>query len=206
MKLHYHPLSPYSRKALVAVLHRADPVELQEIPLGQGILKSDAFRQISPFGKMPALETPAGPLCESTSIIEFLEERGPPVLLPPETARVARHFDRLGDQYLMAPMADLFWQEDSEFAKRAPEWIAAAWQLFERQLGSQRFVCGDSLTLGDLSGAIATDYLQRMGWDPPAAIDAWRRRCMDVPAMAQSLQWALPYVERFLGERGRALA
>lgn len=201
MKLHYHPLSPYSRKALVAVLMRGEAIELCEIAIGQGGLRQPEFLALSPFGKMPMLQTEDGPIIESTSIIEYLEERGPALLLPTGAERTARHFDRLGDHYLMAPMAELFWQTESELVKLAPQWLPAAWQLFETRLAGRDFVCGKAFSLGDLSAAIATDYLQRLGWQPPAAIDGWRQRCFAVPAMAQSLDMALPYVRRILGER-----
>ncbi len=205
MKLHYHPLSPFSRKALVAVLHRGDPVELREIPLGQGALQAPEYLAISPFGKMPVLQTATGPIIESTSIIEYLEASGAPALIPAGSARIARHFDRIGDHYLIAPMAELYWQTGSELVEKAPTWVPAAWRLFADRLDGRPFVCDEGFSLGDLGAAIATDYLQRMGWQPPPAIDDWRKRCFAVPAMAQGLQMALPWVERTLGDRHRPL-
>ena len=110
MRLHYHPLSPYSRKVTIAVAMRKDPIELVQIQLGGGALKKPEFLAMSPFGKMPVLETPDGPIYESTSIIELLEEAGPRVLLPDATKRLARHWDRIADHYLLPPYATLFWE------------------------------------------------------------------------------------------------
>lgn len=105
MRLHYHPLSPHSRKVVIAIQHRGDPIELTQIQLGSGALKRPEYLAMSPFGKMPTLETPDGPLFESTSIIELLEDRGPRKLLPQAAQREARHWDRISDHYLLPPYA-----------------------------------------------------------------------------------------------------
>ncbi|MCC6521374.1 MAG: glutathione S-transferase family protein [Polyangiaceae bacterium] len=205
LRLHYHPLSPYSRKASTAIALRGDAVELCEIALGSGALQRPEFLALSPFGKMPVLETPdEGPIIESTSIIEYLEAKGPPVLLPPGAARAARHFDRLGDLYLVEPVAAWFWERTSPAGQAAPERARRAWALFEARLSGRAFVCGDAFGLGDLAGAIATDYFEREGVEPPAAIRAWKDRCFAIPAMRASLEAAVPWVEstRPMRQRG----
>lgn len=206
MRLHYHPLSPYSRKAAVAIALRGDAAELRSITLGAGELRSAAFLEISPFGKIPVLETAEGPLIESTSIIEYLEERGPRVLLPAGSERVARHFDRLGDLYLVAQVAQLWWEPDTEGGKEAPEVARRAWALFEPRVTHNDFVCGRRFTLGDLGAAIATDYFERLGVVPSRAIREWRRRCFAMPEMAESLEAALPFVSSTLGGRAHAVS
>ncbi len=202
MKLHYHPVSPYSRKALVAVLHRGDPVELNLIDIRQGGLRTPAFLALNPFGKMPVLETPDGPVFESTSIIEYLEERGPKSLLPAGSERLARHFDRLGDMYLLDPQTELFFRPDTPAAQKAPETVAKAWNLLETALGDGRaFLCGATFSLGDLGAAIGTDYLVRLGLQPPQRVAAWHERCFAVPAMAQGHQEAEPMLQAMLARR-----
>ena len=201
MRLHYHPLSPYSRKASVAVAMHGAPVELKVIELGSGGLRRPEFLALSPFGKMPVLETDGGPVVESTSIIDLLEETYGRVLLPVGSERVARHFDRLGDLYLTDPVAALWWEPETPAGRGAAETAGKAWVLFEKQLAGRAFVAGDRFTLGDLSAAISTDYLDRLGVHPPEPIRAWRDRCFAIPAMAQSLAEALPFVERTLAGR-----
>ena len=198
MRLHFHPLSPYSRKAMVAVRHRGDPVALQEIDPFAGGLRTPEFLALSPYGKMPVLETPEGPICESTSIIEYLEEQGPALMLPPGQQRLARHWDRLADLYLMEPMAELFWRRDTPLGREAPAMCLKTWGLLEQQLVGRDFVCGEGFSLGDLSAAIASDYLVRLGLEPPARVAAWLQRCLAVPAMAWTVELAEPHVQRFL--------
>ncbi len=126
MRLHHHPLSPYSRKVTIAVAMRKDPIELVEIQLGGGALKKPEFLAMSPFGKMPVLETPDGTIFESTSIIELLEENGPRVLLPDGLERLARHWDRISDHYLLPPYATLFWEAGTPKAEEARRTVKTA--------------------------------------------------------------------------------
>src|SRR4051812_32783186 len=100
---------------------RKDPVELVSMKLGTGALKKPEFLAISPFAKIPVLETDAGPIIESTSIIEYLESRGPNVLLGTGDDLAARHFDRIGDHYLVAAVASHWWEPETEAGKSAPE-------------------------------------------------------------------------------------
>jgi len=195
MKLHYHPLSPYSRKVSTAIAMRGDPIELVSIRLGTNALATPEFLAISPFGKIPVLETESGPIIESTSIIEYLEEQGPRCLLPVGSERTARHFDRLGDHYLIATVAKYFWARTSSKGKEAPDTARKAWGLFATELRGRKFVCGDDFSLGDLGAAIATDYFEREGLELPGAIRDWKNRCFEIRAMADSLAAAVPFVE-----------
>lgn len=204
MKLHYHPISPYSRKVRAALLYRGEAHECRLLDVRAGDLASPAFRAISPFGKMPVLETIDGPLYESTSIIEWLEAKGPRRLLPRGAERVARHWDRVGDLYLADPMSTIWFDPSQTEAKRPT--VYTAWGLFAAQLVSRDFVCGRHFTLGDLSAAIATDYLERLGEDPPPAVRAWRERCFAIPAMADALAEALPRLDPILAARKARLS
>lgn len=204
MKLYYHPVSPYSRKARVAVLHRGDGVEAHVLDLRAGELGSEAFLALSPFGKMPVLVTDEGPIIESTSIVEYLEDRGPRVLLPRGAERLARHWDRIGDLYLMDAQSTIWFRPTSPEAPEARATAHRAWGLLARQLEGKDFVAGRHFTMGDLSGAIASDYLVRLGEEPPAPVRAWMERCFAVPAMAAGLEEALPMVNAMLARRAQA--
>jgi glutathione S-transferase len=201
MRLHYHPLSSYSRKVRSALLIRGDAHETHVIEVFKGELKSPEYLSLNPFGKMPVLVTDRGPIIESTSIIEWLEERGPRVLLPAGSERMAREFDRLGDLYLLAPTSALWWRRDSDEGKKAPEVARKAWAMFEKQLDGKAFITGDTISLGDLSGAIGTDYLHRLGVEAPPAIRAWMSRCYEVAGMRESLTEAMPFIQRGLAMR-----
>lgn len=209
-RLHYHPLSPFSRKAFVAALMRDEACEFVQVPIGTGALTRPEFLALSPFGKMPVLETNAfgiGNIFESTSIIEYWEERGPPMLLPPGRERIARHFDRIGDLYLVSPAAALWWEPESEAGQSAAATAQIAWRVLGEALADGRaFLAGDRFSLADLAAAIGTDYLARLDVAPPDAIAAWCDRCFEVPAMRQALDDAMPYITRLLPKARAAAA
>jgi glutathione S-transferase len=212
VRLHYHPTSPYSRKASVAVRLRGDagePVALQLVDVTAGEHRTDAFLALSPFGKMPVLEVPGeAPIFESTSIIEHLEARGPAKLIPDdrELARQARHWDRVGDLYLLEPQSTLFFDPDAEAQQRARTTAARALALLDQRLADGRpFVCGDAFTLGDLAPAIGAAQLDWLGVVLPDGVAAWMERCHDLDAMRTEREAARPLTEALLARRRAAL-
>lgn len=208
MRLHYHPTSPYSRKVSVAVELRGDAVERVLVDVTKGEHRSPAFRALSPFGKMPALETPdEGVIVESTSILEYLEEKGPRLLLPEGLARLARHWDRLGDFYILETQRVYLFDPGTDAAERALGHARTAFGLFERQLADGRpFLLGDRLTLADLAGAIGGDHFERMEVELPPRMRAWVARCFDIPAMREEREAGRPLMERFLEDRRRRVS
>ena len=201
MRLHYHPLSSYSRKTAIGIGLRGDPVELVTLNPFQGDLKTPAFLAMSPFGKMPVLETEEGAIFESTSILEYLEERGPRRLIPVGQERRARHFYRLGDLYLLTPVGEQFWDKSKREASAAR--MATAWSIWARELADGRaFLLGAEITLADLSAAVAAHYADLEGLDLPAPIRAYHERLMAHPVLAASAAAALPFVESTKPMRG----
>jgi glutathione S-transferase len=196
MRLLYHPLSSYSRKAAIGIRLRGDPIELHVLDVFKGELKTPAFQAKSPFGKMPVLETDDGPIVESSSILEYLEERGPRRLLPEGAERRARHFDRLGDLYLLTPVGKFFWNKSEDVRAESAATTAKAWAIWERELADGRpFLCGDVITLADLSAAVAAHYAFTEGLPLPEAIVRYRERLETNPVLAASAEAAMPFVE-----------
>jgi glutathione S-transferase len=195
MRLHYHPLSPYSRKVVIAIQHRGDAVEMQPLQLGSGVLKRPEYLAMSPFGKMPTLETPDGPLFESTSIIELLEDRGPRKLIPDARQREARHWDRIGDHYLLPPYATLFWEAGTSQAESARQTVKTAYDVLGARLEKSPFLAGDTFTLGDIGAAIAVDGLAYEGISVPSRLRPWLDRCHAIEAVRASRAAALPFIE-----------
>lgn len=206
LRLHYHPVSSYSRKVLVAMLHRGDRFERAVLDVFGGALGSPAYLALSPFGKMPALETDEGSLFESTSIVEWLEARGPRVLIPSGEELVARRYDRLGDLYLMDAQADYWFRPHTDAGKAAPATMEKAWGIFVERLAGRDFVCDAGFSLGDIGAAIATDYAEAMGLTPPRPVREWRARCFEIPAMAEAMEEARPTIRAMLAQREARMA
>lgn len=53
------------------------PFRFNTLDWNAGDLNSPAFRAMNPFGRVPVLETPDGPLFETTAILLYLAERHP---------------------------------------------------------------------------------------------------------------------------------
>jgi len=197
MRLHYHPLSSYSRKVAIGIGLRGDPIELHTLDVFAGELKTDAFRALSPFGKMPVLELDDGTtIFESTSILEYLEERGPRRLVPVGHERRARHLDRLADLYLLTPVGKFFWDKSDDVRQAAEKSTKAAWAIFAKELeDGRKFVCGDEITLPDLGAAIGAFYAVTEGLPVPDAILRYRDRLEENPVLRASSELAAPFVE-----------
>jgi glutathione S-transferase len=196
MRLHYHPLSSYSRKAAIGIGLRGDAIALHVLDALGGELKSRAFLALNPFGKMPTLETDQGAVFESTSILEYLEDRGPRRLLPVGQESRARHFDRLGDLYLLDPIGKFFWDKSDPVHEKAVATTGKAWALWERELADGRaFLCGDEITLADLAAAVALQLASTEGLPVPDAIRGYHQRLEANPVVAESGRAAAPFVE-----------
>lgn len=197
MKLFYHPLSSYSRKTAIGLALRGDAVEYVSLDAMSGALKSPEHLARNPFGKMPVLETATGEhVYESTSILEYVEETFGPRLIPPSDARRARHFDRLGDLYFLDPIGAFFWNKSDDVRAKTAGTMAKAATVWESALADGRpFVLGDSITLGDLSAAVALDYAKSEGVEVSPTLAAYRDRLFSDPVLAASATAAMPFID-----------
>lgn len=205
MRLHHHPLSSYSRKTTIGIGLRGDDIALVELDPLNGGLRDPAFLALSPFGKMPVLELEGGAVFESTSILEHLEALGPRRLIPvePALAQRARHYDRLGDHYLLEPIGAFFWSKSPEVREKTVTTMNRAWALWARELADGRaFLCGDAITLADLSAAVAADYALTEGVGLPDAITPYYERLYANPVLRASHDAAMFFVEATRPRRG----
>jgi glutathione S-transferase len=197
VRLHYHPLSSYSRKVVIGIGLRGDAVDLHVVDPFKGELKTPEFLAKNPFGKMPVLDTDdVGPIFESTSILEYLEARGPRRLIPVGQELRARHFDRLGDLYLMNPLGKFFWDKSDAVRIEAEQTTAKAWRLWERELSDGRsFLCGSEIMMADISAAVAAEIASHEGVPMPEAVLRYKARLDANPVIAAARDAAAPFVE-----------
>ena len=111
LALHYHPLSSYCHKVLIAIDVLGIAVEKRLLNLGDSTEREN-FMALWPTGKMPLLIDGARAVPETSIIIEHLQRHhagGSSVLIPqdPEAALEVRLWDRLFDLYVMTPMQTL---------------------------------------------------------------------------------------------------
>jgi glutathione S-transferase len=96
-----HHLCPYVQRAVIVLSEKDIPHERTYIDLAN---KPDWFRQISPLGRVPILQTDQAVVFESQVIAEYLDETTPGSLHPTDSLEKARHrsWIEFGSQTLAA--------------------------------------------------------------------------------------------------------
>ncbi len=56
IKLHYHPLSTYSRRVLIALAEKQIPHELVVVDMAAGQHRQQPYLSLNPYGRVPTLE------------------------------------------------------------------------------------------------------------------------------------------------------
>lgn len=211
LTLYSHPLASYCHKVLIALYENGTPFEARLVDLGDPQSRAD-FLALWPFGKMPVLrDDKLGRTVPETSIIiEYLERHypGPKPLLPADPAERldARLWDRLMDQYVMAPMqaviADRLRPEAERDARSVSDAIATlttAYAITERQLEKAQWLAGDAFSIADCAAAPALFYAGIVHPFPDDAprLAAYFERLVNRPSVARVLDEARPYFASF---------
>jgi glutathione S-transferase len=88
IQLHGFTLSNYYNKVKMVLLEKGVAFEECSVAMGQ---KDAAVLAASPLGKVPYVQTPQGPLCESQVICDWLEAAYPqPALVPADAFEAAK--------------------------------------------------------------------------------------------------------------------
>jgi glutathione S-transferase len=109
LTLHAHPLSSFCWKVLIGLYENDIAFENVMVNLGDPAVR-EAFRKLSPMGKMPALRDEARDetVNETSVILDYLDLHYPgPVRFTPADADLAwrtRFWDRFFDHYVHHPM------------------------------------------------------------------------------------------------------
>lgn len=215
LTLHYHPLSSYCHKALIAL-------EVLEIDLDKRLLnlgdpaERAAHLALWPLGKMPLLVDRGQVFPETSILIEHLQRhhaRPGRTLIPddPDQALDVRLWDRIFDLYVMTPMqaftADLLRPEadrDPLGVARARETLLTAYALIEQRLDGRTWVAGSGFSLADCAAAPALFYALTYVPLPPQhqRLAAYSERLVAHPAVARTIDQARPWFRYYPGRAG----
>jgi glutathione S-transferase len=77
IKLHYHPLSTYSRRVRIAFAEKQIPHELIVVDMAARRHREQPYLSLNPYGRVPTLEEDGLVLFESTGILNYLEATQP---------------------------------------------------------------------------------------------------------------------------------
>lgn len=211
--LHYHPLSSYCHKALIALYENDVSFTPQIVDLGDPQQRA-RFLRLWPIGKFPVLEDPArGKIIpESSIIIEYIERHHPGKerLIPddPEQARETRLLDRFFDLYVHEPMQKIVGDrlrpegaKDAHGVDHARKTMRTALGMLEQDMASRTWATGETFGLADCAAAPALFYADKLmpiaGQHPNVA--SYLDRLMQRPSYARVLLEAQPYFSMFPG-------
>lgn len=167
--LHYHPLSSFCQKVLIALYENGTDFEPKLVDLGDPGQRA-ALLRLWPLGKFPVLiDTHDDRTIPETSIIiEYLDRHyaGRSALVPkdPDLARQMRLRDRFFDLYVNTPMGKIVTdrlrpqgKNDAFGVAEAKALLATAYDMIEADIGDA-WAMGDQFTMADCAAAPALAY------------------------------------------------
>lgn len=169
LTLHFHPLSSFCWKVLIALYESRIDFTPQVVDFGDAGSR-EAFFKLWPIGKMPVLEDDEAGLVvpESTAILDHLAGRFASArwLLPadPAAAREVRLQDRLYDQYIHHPMQKIVTDRLRPPESRDAFGVADARRLLDTALDLMEARLPDpaSFTMADCAAAPALFYADKV--------------------------------------------
>ncbi len=181
MILYGSSMSPFVRKTLAYISEKGLEVESRPVGIGD---QDPAFREASPFGKMPGFRDGDFAISDSTAIITYLEAKFPdPPLIPAAPASRARTiwYEEFADTILAACMGKLFFNRvvaprflgrEGDLAaadKARDEELPPLIDYIERVMPTSGYLVDDRLTLADLAVASPFVNLAHLGVTVDAA-------------------------------------
>ena len=170
LTLHFHPLSSFCWKALIALYENGTPFTANSVDLGNPAERA-ALLELWPIGKFPVLRDAARDqtVPESSVIIEYLDRHCPgrTKFIPddPELALQTRLRDRFYDLYVHLPMQKVMGDRLRPADKRDPHGVEQAraqlrtsYAMIEQQMAACPWAMGDDFSLADCAAAPALFY------------------------------------------------
>jgi glutathione S-transferase len=207
LTLHFHPLSSFCQKALIAFYENDTKFEPHIVDFFDEKANA-AHKKLWPIGKIPVLRDKARDrtVPESTIIIEYLAQHypGKTSLVPadPELARQTRLRDRFFDLYMNVPMQKVVTDKLRPAGKNDTYGVEEARALLQTSIGmidqdmkGKTWIMGDSFTMADCAAAPAlfyTNMLMPFADGHKNAAD-YLDRLMKRPSYARAIEEAQPY-------------
>jgi glutathione S-transferase len=207
LTLHFHPLSSFCWKALIALYENDTPFTPRVVDLGNAAERA-ALRKLWPIGKFPVLRDDARDrtIPESTIIIEYLARhypgRTPLLAAEPDLAWQTRLRDRFYDLYVHLPMQKIMGDrlrpegdKDPHGVEEAKAQLETSYGMIEEQMAAGAWAMGDAFGLADCAAAPALFYGNMVVpfGDRHKNGAAYFERLKARPSIARVLREAEPY-------------
>ena len=207
LTLHFHPLSSFCWKALIALYEHGTEFTPKSVDLGNPDERA-ALLKLWRIGKFPVLQDHARDqiIPESSVIIEYLDQHfaGPTRMIPadPDLALKTRLSDRFHDLYVHLPMQKVMGDRLRPADSKDPYGVAEAkaqlrtsYGMIERQMASTGWAIGAAFSLADCSAFPALYYGNVA--EPFGAhhkhLGAYLERLKARPSVARVIKEAEPY-------------
>jgi glutathione S-transferase len=169
MKVYYHPASTTSRPIMLFAAESGASVDFEVVDILGGQQYKDEFLTINPSHMVPVLEDGDFRLTESSAILKYLADTIDSPAYPKALrarARVNERMDWVNTQmsrefvygFVYPQIFSFFKREDPAVQAATLAWHrerACGWmQVLDRSvLGSNRYLCGDAITIADYFAA-----------------------------------------------------
>jgi glutathione S-transferase len=215
LTLHYHPLSSFCWKVLIALYENDIPFTPKPVDLGNPAERA-ALLKLWGIGKFPVLQDDArGEIVpESSIIIEYLDRHYPggTRFIPDDGQRALqiRLRDRFYDLYVHLPMQKIMGDRLRAEAKTDPHGVEEAraqlrtsYAMIEQQMATGPWAVGDDFSLADCAAAPPLFYgsmVVPFGGDQKY-LAAYFERLKARPSFARAMKEAEPFFNMVPKER-----
>lgn len=169
MKLHFHPVSTASRPVALFLAEANIAYEPVIVDLMTGAHKAPAFLKLNPSGMVPVLEDGDFVLTESSAILKYLADKFESPAYPKDLkkrARVNECMDWVNSNFYREFAYHMVYPQIFPMHARTPEaaqesllsWGKSKTEHFleildKNLIGSNKFLCGDEITIADYFAA-----------------------------------------------------
>lgn len=171
MKLYYHPVSTTCRPIMLLAGEAGIELDYQLVDLFTGAQYQPDFLGVNPSHQVPVLDDDGFRLTESSAILKYLAEKKGAASYPADLrqrARVNERLDWFNTGFYRDFSYGFLYPQIFPFMRRADDVVQAGTIAYgrEKALGwlkildqnligpSNKFLCGDSVTIADYFGAI----------------------------------------------------
>jgi glutathione S-transferase len=197
IKLHYHPLSTYSRRVMMALREKQIAYEAVVVDMVARKHRQQPYLSLNPYGRVPTIEEDGLVLYESTAILNYLEVSRPqPALVPADLrqrALVDMHMKLCDLQFTRYAATIIFpkrflpkerWNMAAIAEAKAE--IEKHLAVVEQQLAGKSFLVAQQFTLAEICYAPFLEFLPLMEITPPPGIAAWSERVLSRPSAEET--------------------
>ncbi len=212
LKLYCNPISPHSRRVLVALLEKEIEAELVELELNGQPNRAELLA-INPFHHIPVLEDDGFRIVESFAILDYLEAKYPePSLLPKDAQNLAKvrmvqmvTINELLPAVIPLAPIPLGFSVEPEVIEQSQKKVSTVLTFFEELLGEQKYFTESQLTLAEVTAGTLVSSLHLVGLslEHHPKLNAWLENLNQRPAWVKSLP-TQETMERFKASRSRA--